>query len=266
MPEPTYGNLDFAEAILFFLGKIAIPTAHWTDVWRDGHDTAFMVAGADHAAIVQDFHEAVAKAIVDGTTLAEFRRDFDVIVARYGWDYHGTRGWRSRLIFETNLNSAYQAGRYAQLTDPDFQAVYPYWEYDHSELVEDPRPEHVAWDGLVLRADDPWWQSHYPPNGWGCRCRVRPRSERQLRRQGKRGPDSAPPTKTHEWIDPATGQVHQVPEGIDPGWDYAPGASLAPRIRQQVERRAGKLLRVLAEALRALIASPPPPPPLPEAE
>lgn len=32
------------------------------------------------------------------------------------------------------------------------------------------RAEHRAWDGITRPADDAWWQTHYPPNGWFCRC------------------------------------------------------------------------------------------------
>ena len=82
--------------------------------------------------------------------------------------------------------------------------------------------QHLAWNGLVLRADDPFWHSHFPPNGWGCNCGVRPVSGRGLARMGKSGPDQAPPIATREWRDPK-GRVHHVPIGIDPGFDYNPG-------------------------------------------
>ena len=36
-----------------------------------------------------------------------FREDFDAIVARLGWDYNGGRDWRTRVIYETNLNTSY---------------------------------------------------------------------------------------------------------------------------------------------------------------
>ena len=32
------------------------------------------------------------------------------------------------------------------------------------------RPEHAAWDGIVKPVDDPFWDSHNPPNGYNCRC------------------------------------------------------------------------------------------------
>lgn len=32
------------------------------------------------------------------------------------------------------------------------------------------RPEHRDLDGVTLPPSDPFWQSYYPPNGWGCRC------------------------------------------------------------------------------------------------
>jgi len=33
----------------------------------------------------------------------------------------------------------------------------------------------------------------------------------------------APEIKYYDWTDPATGKVHRVPQGIQPGWDYNPG-------------------------------------------
>ncbi|WP_457831509.1 phage head morphogenesis protein, partial [Staphylococcus aureus] len=74
-----------------------------------------------------------------------------------------------------------------------------------------------------LSCDDPFWASHYPPNGWHCGCRVRPVSAGGLARMGKDGPDAAPPIQTRAWRNPHTGAVVQVPVGIDPGFDYNPG-------------------------------------------
>jgi hypothetical protein len=108
-------GLPFQEAIDFFRGKARIPTAHWDDVWRTAHAHGFMVAGAATDALLKDFQESVAKGLEQGTTLADFRKDFDTIVAEHGWAYNGTPGWRSRIIYETNLSMAFSAGRYAQL-------------------------------------------------------------------------------------------------------------------------------------------------------
>lgn len=215
-------DLPFEEAIAFFRGKARVPSEHWTDVWRTAHSHAFMVAGAASDDLLADFQEALQKALDQGTTLAEFRADFDDIVARYGWEYNGTPGWRSSIIYDTNLSTAFSAGRYAQLTDPSVREAFPYWTYVHGDSQR-PRPQHLAWNGLTLRADDPFWSTHYPPNGWRCSCRVAPTSDADLARMGKSGPDTAPPTIMRAWTNPHTGEVHQVPIGIDPGFDYNVG-------------------------------------------
>ena len=224
MPDDiaTAIDLPFKEAIDFFRQKARVPTSDWTGVWRTAHSHSFMVAGATSDALLGDFQKAIQKALDKGTTLAEFRKDFDGIVERHGWAYNGTPSWRSRIIYETNLSTAYSAGRYAQMTEPGALAVYPYWQYVHSGSRH-PRPQHLAWNGLTLRADDPFWAAHYPPNGWRCGCRVKPVSDRGLRRMGKTAPDASPPTATRPWRNPHTGEVHQVPVGIDPGFDYNPG-------------------------------------------
>lgn len=215
-------DLPFEEAIDFFRAKARVPSEHWTDLWRTAHAHGFMVAGAASDDLLADFQEALRKALEDGTTLETFRGDFNNIVDKYGWKYTGSPGWRSGIIYDTNLSTAFAAGRYAQLTQPDTLTAFPYWMYVHGDSQR-PRPQHLAWNGLTLRADDPFWDSHYPPNGWRCSCRVAPVGEAGLRRMGKSGPDASPPIITRPWTNPHTGAVHQVPIGIDPGFDYNVG-------------------------------------------
>ena len=125
-----------------------------------------MIAGAKRDDMLCDFQTALRKAVEKGTTLEEFRGDFDRIVSRYGWSYNGGQGWRTRVMYDTNLRTSYMAGRYKQMIDPDVLAYRPYWMYRHNP-ARHPRLQHVAWNGMVLPADDTWWSSHYPPNGWG---------------------------------------------------------------------------------------------------
>lgn len=211
----TAGALDlpFDEAIGFFRDKTSMPTSSWRDVWDAAHSKTFMVAGANTMALVDDFKSEIDKALSQGTTLAEFQKGFDQLVKKRGWSYRGERGWRTRTIFETNLSTAYAAGRYAQLTEPDTLATFPYWQYNHSGAVH-PRLQHKAWDGKVMKADDPFWTVAYPPNGFRCGCYVTPVSLSRLRRLGKSGPDTAP-------------DLDQVgtdqPLGVDPSFAYNPG-------------------------------------------
>lgn len=246
--DASYGSLAFREQESFFRRKLNVPTEAWTDVYANGHDTAFMVAGANRDDLVADFRGAVDRIIADGATLEDFRRDFDQIVAKHGWDYKGGRAWRTRTIYETNLFSSYSAGRYEQLMA--VRETRPYWMYMHSDAVQNPRPHHLKWHGLILRWDDPWWQTHFPINAWGCQCYVVALSEADLRRMGKTGPDQAPPM---EWEDRLIGQrspggphVVRVPAGIDPGFEYAPGASLQGAHGPLVQSGLEKTLRLPA--------------------
>jgi hypothetical protein len=68
------------------------------------------------------------------------------------------------------MRVAYAEGRLAQLKSPAMIKCRPYWKYiSNGAMIE---PCHTEWDGLVLRHDDPWWNTHFPPNGPECRCRV----------------------------------------------------------------------------------------------
>lgn len=209
-------------------------TTSWKDVWQAEHDRAFMVAGAVKADVLADLAAAVDKAISQGTTLEEFRRDFRKIVAEKGWQIspagQGTKkgeAWRTKVIYRTNVATSYHAGRFAQLT----AAKFPYWIYFHGNSSE-PRLQHLAWDGLILPADHPFWATHYPPNGWGCSCYVS--GARSLKSAAILGgkPDLKLPDNWQS-IDPRTG----APIGVSKGWAYAPGATVAEDVAKIVARK-----------------------------
>lgn len=225
-----HGSLPFKEQIAFFRQKLNMPTATWTDIFDGQHSRAFVVAGAMRDDLLADLRAAVDKAILEGGTLQQFRKDFDEIVKRYGWAYQGGRNWRTRVIYETNLNTSYMTGRYEQMKA--VSRTRPFWRYKHDDRVEHPRLHHLAWDGLVLRHDDPFWAMHFPPNGWGCKCRVETLSARDLKRLGKDGPDAAPEIEMETRVVGANGpnpRTVQVPKGVDPGFGYNVGEANSGR-------------------------------------
>ena len=162
------------------------------------------------------------------------------------------------MIWETNRRTSYAAGRRAQMAA--VAETRPYWRYRHSHASVEPRLDHVAWDGLVLAHDDPWWATHYPPNGWGCKCWVETLSERDLERAGKSGPDTPPDERmvTRSVGRGRARRVVEVPEGIDPGFDYAPGAGgqAGHAARFAIQSSIAAAPSIAAEAIRPMLARP----------
>ncbi|WP_338416689.1 phage minor head protein [uncultured Sphaerotilus sp.] len=226
----------FDEQLEFFRAKLNLPTDRWDDIMRSAHDRAFIVAGAAKADLLQDLRQAVDGVIGNGHSIGRFRKDFQAIAARHGWTGWTGEGskageaWRTRVIYQTNLQTSYAAGRWRQLNDPAVLAGLPYWEYVHRDGVLHPRPQHLAWNGLTLRHDDAFWRTHYPPNGWGCHCRVRARVKPRAGNSTER-PDG------WDALDPKT----QAPRGIDKGFDYQPGASAAAPLQGLIDQKLIKL-------------------------
>lgn len=131
------------------------------------------------------------------------------------------------------------AGRYKQQAELAASGSRPYWQY---LAIRDnrTRPSHSALHGRVWRADDPIWNSLYPPNGWNCRCRVRALSDRRLEQEGLKAENSAGQLVTREVsagklpdgtpdMRPVTGIKYLGLDGKDAvmlpdaGWSYNPG-------------------------------------------
>ncbi|MFW2439115.1 MAG: phage minor head protein [Arenicellales bacterium] len=228
MPEPQIGNVPFEEAIDHLRKKTNITTRYWDEISGVEHAKGFTVAGVTKAAQLEDFHNAVLDQLEQGGTITSFRKDFDKIVDKHGWSYKGKRGWRSRVIFDTNIRTSQAAGRWQQIIrnqqalqkrNPN-KTLYLIYQTAGDNRV---RPLHQSWDRKILPVDDPFWNTHYPPNGWGCRCIVRVVSESYLKRK-KLKVSNSPEIALRQPINKRSGEIYPpTPEGIDVGWDYNVG-------------------------------------------
>ena len=185
MSEATWQSLPFDEAIKFFRDKTSVPADRLCDLARENYARSFIISGLADQSLLDDIRAAVDKGISQGTTLAEFQKDFDSIIAGRGWledKPSGYTNWRAAAIFNENVSMAYRQGRYQQMTSPAVLAVRPYWRYLPSSS-ENPRPEHEAFYNVVLPADDPWWEDHYAPipGDFGCKCGVQALTEDEVR-------------------------------------------------------------------------------------
>lgn len=235
-------GVPFNEAIAHLKGKLPEGTMRWDDLAGPVHAKVFTVAGATSVSLVKDLHGAITSAIENGTTLAQFRKDFDQIVQKHGWTYNGSRGWRTGVIFDTNMRVARMAGRWVQLqANKDRRPFLQYRTAGDSRV----RLQHRMWDGIIRHIDDPFWDTHYPPNGLGCRCTVRPYGQAELDALGLKAQTEPMAVKMRDVVN-VDGQVtDQVPLGIDPGWDHNVGKAWI-----QPEIVLGKKLAALPPELR----------------
>lgn len=221
---PTFNPVGtpYREATEAMLKKLNIPTKFWDSFLGPARARGFAVAGATKMTLLKDLHGALNEAVKNGTTITEFRKAFDKTVRKHGWSYNGTRGWRTRVIFNNNLNSAYSAGRWQQFERTKKTRPYLTYMTVGDDRVRD---EHNQWRYLTLPVDDPFWDTHTPPNDFGCRCYLTSKSEADIKRE-KLTVSESPTIKHTERINSRTGEVYgDVPEGIGVGWNYNVGKS-----------------------------------------
>lgn len=257
------------KAVAYLKSKGYAITWDWEELWQEAQAQAFTVAKATHLDILQDIRDAVEKALAEGKTFAWFKKELTPVLQAKGWWGRQVQPdgstvqlgspWRLQTIYRANLQTAYMAGRFqAQLENVDDR---PYWMY-MAILDGRTRPSHRAMNGKVFRYDDPFWSSFYPPNGWGCRCRVVALSADDVAQRGIQVENSAGKLgSARRLVSEKTGEMREVAtyRAIDPdtrreitiapdvGWSYNPGAAAWQPDRN---RYAGDLAELARKELK----------------
>ena len=220
MPRIEILDLAPKDAVEHFRAKGYHIGFDWRDTEALQHVSSFTVAKVAQIDILEDIRKAVDAAIAKGWTFERFRRELEPLLRQKGWwgrqmmtdpltgearsvQLGSVR--RLRIIFDTNIRMAYARGRWQAIER--LAHMRPWLRYV-AILDERTRPEHARWHGTILRWDHPFWQTHYPPNGWNCRCTVQQLSDRDLERFGFT-PSKEPPedwNRTRPWHNARTEQ------------------------------------------------------------
>lgn len=270
------------EAMAYMQGRAKVtPTHHYSDLWHDEHSQQFTVSRLTRADLLQAMHDSISKSVQGDMTRRDWIRNTETLLKDAGW-------WgkkevinpetgevlkttfnhaRLQLIYDTNSRQASATGQWQRMLRN--QRTHPYARY--ISMGDDRvRPLHRAWNNVVLPLTDAWWETHRPPNGYRCRCRFVGMTQREYEiayAQSRPGAETnldAPIIKTALkkeapqeapvlWRNPSTGEVRQVPAGIDPGFDYNSATASSSRsaaVDAMVQSKLGKLTPAIADAAR----------------
>lgn len=258
MPQYRYQQPP-KEALDWFRAKGFATGFDYRDVWKQEHAQAFTVAKAMRMDVLTSIREALDEALENGQTFQQFKKELTPTLQKLGWwgksdlidpitgearivQLGSPR--RLKIIYRTNMATARDAGRWERIERS--KSTHPYLLYELGASKEH-RLEHTRWHKLCLPVDHPFWQTHYPRNGWGCKCRVRQISQREYDRLQGKVNTQAPPQNLREWVNERTGEVEQIPQGIDPGFNYNAGLTRGTAMQKQVKSREKALQKTLAK-------------------
>lgn len=177
-------------------GENKIITDSYDAISGDAHAKAFTVAKVSQLDLLNDIFKAIEDFKSSGKSVKEFKEGLIPLLQKKGWwGKHQVKdpetgemktiqlGSESRLnlILRTNIRSAQSQARFKQ--QMKVRNARPYLIYNQKER-DTKRKSHAKLDGKIFRADDPEIHRIYPPNGFGCHCRMNSLSERQLMNMG----------------------------------------------------------------------------------
>lgn len=241
----------------------------WRDLLQDEHAGQFTVSRLARLDLLEAIRKGITESVDGDLSRRDWTRNVQALLAKEGW-------WgekeildpetgklvktvfdpaRLKLIYDTNTNMAYQAGLWERIQRN--KATSPYLRYI-TKRDERVRITHAAWDNVALPVDHPWWNTHYPPNGHRCRCRAMSMSRKDYEDWKAKGRvKDAPPEATKRWVNKRTGEIMQIPVGVDPGFDYNVGkVNLAKKGELLLTKAIDADPRTAALAIQEALANP----------
>ena len=194
----------FDEAMDWFDSRVPVPADRLAEVSEAARKQAFTLAGVNQMSIVMTVLDEMKDAVKKGEPIDDFRKR---VKATLKGDWTKATSARLDTIFITSTQTAYNAGRYQQLTQPDVLKTRPFWIFDAVMDSRTSRPCQLL-NGLTLPADDGGWSGNYPPIHHRCRSGVRTQRRSVVE---KRGGPTKPADMPEPKVPPGFGKLPTKP-------------------------------------------------------
>jgi SPP1 gp7 family putative phage head morphogenesis protein len=189
------GSLPFTEAIAYLRDRLAISDTDWQALLQAADETARRIVDDTVSSMRKDLMTAINAIFEAGGTVKDFQAQYETITERHGWATDaGKPGWHSELVWRMEAFGARAAGRWEQAQRLNRAAPHLGYCFRYVTAGDHRvRDSHAKMHGIILPVDHPYWHTHFPPNGFNCRCLPTIVSRRDLVRYGWTiTPDSDP--------------------------------------------------------------------------
>jgi SPP1 gp7 family putative phage head morphogenesis protein len=168
--DPIQLGFDVApqEAIDYFKGKKVVTRKAFDLLSEDARSAAFTVSGIYKNDVLEGFKSEISKALEEGTPQKQVIKRFREIVSG-AYKSKELGAFHLETIWRTNMAMSYGVGRRRALEE--VADDLPFWEYN--DVGDDRvRERHHALNRIILPANHEFWNDHFPPWDFNCRCSV----------------------------------------------------------------------------------------------
>lgn len=193
---------------------------NWQDTLDNAHARSFTIAKMTQLDLLSDTRKAIAQAMKDGVGFKWFAENIAPVMEAKGWwgqktvtnpsgdvqDVQLGSPRRLSTIYNVNRRTAVMAAKYERLVEA--ADTHPYWQYS-AVMDRRTRQTHAMMNGAVYSIDDPFWTHNFPPNGFNCRCTVKPLTASRAEKVGisKSSPQSF---MQNIGLDRSSGEIYQA--------------------------------------------------------
>lgn len=215
---------DFLKAFIYALAnKVKLPDGYKAKRQQEQKTQAGKISALVAIRQAEAVFDQLKKS---GMSFADFKK----AVKDGALDVDITKAQRDQAI-RNNVQVAYNRGRWTQQQASSRITHLMYLTREDGRV----RPTHAAINRIVLPKGHPFWLTHYPPNGFGCRCLCIGLTLAQAKRIGITADKDIPK------------------DSPDDGWDFNAGDTYTTGIHKALDQAAEKLKSLLGDALESFV-------------
>lgn len=159
-------DIPYDEAIKYIQDKYPILYDDLDEITEETTQKYFWVKEATSLEMTKKIQKSLISLLKNGGTFKEWQDNYDKNFSDMGLKPTGSY---TETVYRTNLQTAYAAGRYQQQESQ--KELFPYWHY--VAIIDDVTTDICSeLNGKTYKANDPIWNTIYPPNHYSERASV----------------------------------------------------------------------------------------------